>query len=189
VNKKLDRRKKYTRMVLKDSLMALLKTKQLSSITVKEVCEQADVNRSTFYAHYQDSFDLMEQIEEEIIADLNTYLNQYNFAKEEESLQMTEKLLEYIASKYDTCRTLLNENNGPSFERRVMEVAQSFLVKNLPNQYDIDSDLSAYAGTFLIGGGINVMKHWLANNMDQPAEKVARLINSITIQQTEGDKR
>lgn len=184
MNKKLDRRKKYTRMVLKDSLMTLLKTKQLSSITVKEICEEADVNRSTFYAHYQDSFDLMEQIEEEIIIDLNTYLNQYNyFAKEEESLQMTEKLLEYVASKYDTCQTLLNEKNEPSFEHRIMEVAQEFLIKNWTDHHGIDSDVSEYAGAFLIGGGINVMKRWLANNMDQSPKQIAKLINSMGIKE------
>lgn len=182
MNKKLDRRKKYTRMVLKDSLMTLLKTKQLSSITVKEICEEADVNRSTFYAHYQDSFDLMEQIEEELISDLTTYMKQYNFEeKEEESLQMTEKLLEYIASRYDTVQILLNENNDPSFERRIMKVVQQFLMKNRQHQHDVDSDISQYAGTFLIGGGINVIKHWLANNMDQPIDQIARLINSITM--------
>ncbi|WP_373893710.1 TetR/AcrR family transcriptional regulator [Virgibacillus sp. CBA3643] len=181
MNKKLDRRKKYTRMVLKDSLMMLLKAKALSSITVKEICEQADINRSTFYAHYRDPFDLMEQIEEKIIVDLNTYLNQYNFAREEESRQMTEKLLEYIASKYDTCQTLLNENNDPSFERRIMDVAQQFLMTSWTDHHTIDTDISEYAGSFLVGGGIYVIKHWLANNMDQPIEQIARLINSITI--------
>lgn len=184
MNKKLDRRKKYTQMVLKDSLMDLLKGKQLSSITVKEICEKADINRSTFYAHYQDSFDLMEQIEEELIADLNTYLSQYNFTKEEESLQMTEKLLEYIASRYDTCQTLLNENNDPSFEHRIADVAQQFWI----DQYGIDSAISEYAGTYLIGGGIYVIKHWLENNMDQPVEQIARLINSITIWKMEDGK-
>lgn len=186
MNEKLDRRKKYTRMVLKDSLMTLLKTKQLSSITVKEICEQADVNRSTFYSHYQDSFNLMEQIEEEIIIDLNTYLNQYNFAKEEESLQMTEKLLEYVASKYDTCQTLLNENNDPSFERRIMEVAQEFLIKNWTDHHGIDSAISEYAGAFLIGGGVNVMKRWLANNMDRSPKRIAKLINNIGVKEWKG---
>lgn len=181
MNKKLDRRKKYTRMVLKDSLMTLLKTKQLSSITVKEICEVADVNRSTFYAHYQDSLDLMEQIEEELVRDLTSYLNQYNFEKEEESLQMTKKLLEYITSRYDTCQTLLNENNDPSFERRIMEVAQQFLMMKRQDLHGADPDISQYAGTFLIGGGIHVIKHWLANNMDQPIDQIAQLINNITI--------
>ncbi|SDI90970.1 DNA-binding transcriptional regulator, AcrR family [Natribacillus halophilus] len=161
--------------------MSLLKTKQLSAITVKEICEHADINRSTFYAHYTDPFDLLEQIEEEIIADVNAYLSQYNFSQEEESLQMTERLLAYIASKYDICQTLLNENSDHSFERRVMEVARTFLVKSWTENNKMDPDISEYASTFLIGGSINIIKQWLANDMDQSPEQIARLINSVEI--------
>ncbi|SFA94025.1 transcriptional regulator, TetR family [Lentibacillus halodurans] len=183
MNEKLDRRKKYTRMVLKDSLITLLKTKQISAITVKEICEQADINRSTFYTHYSDQFDLLDQIEEEIIADLNTYLNQYNFEQEEEALQMTEKLLEYVVSKYDICQTLLNENNDHSFERRVMDVARTFLIKNWMEHNDVDPDISEYASTFVISGGIYVIKHWLANNMDKSPKQIAQLINNFRIRE------
>lgn len=181
MNEKLDRRKKYTRMVLKESLIALLKTKQISTITVKEICERADINRSTFYTHFSDQFDLLEQIEEELIADLNTYLSQYNFSREEESLQMTEKLLEYIASKYDICQTLLNENSDHSFEGRVMDVARTFLIHNWMDNDEVSLDISEYAGTFVISGSIYVIKHWLANNMDQSPKQIARLINSFRI--------
>lgn len=176
MNKKLDRRKKYTRMVLKNSLITLLKEKPISSITVKEICENADINRSTFYAHYSNPFDLLEQIEEEIITDLNSYLSQYNFEKEEEALQMTEKLLEYVASKHDIFRTLLNENRDHSFERRIMDVARTFL----DNHEDIP-DISAYAGTFVISGSIYVIKHWLANDMDQSPKQIAQLINRFKV--------
>jgi len=170
-------------MVLRDNLMLLLKKKQLSSITVKELCEKADINRSTFYDHFRDVFHLMDYIEEEIIEDLTTYLSQYNFAEEaEESLQMTEKLLEYIATRYDTCQILLNENNDPSFERRITEVTQQFLMRNISHKNYHDTTLSKYAGTFLIGGGIYVIKRWLENNMDQSIEQIAWLINSIDIE-------
>ncbi|UJL45336.1 TetR/AcrR family transcriptional regulator C-terminal domain-containing protein [Virgibacillus sp. NKC19-16] len=183
MNEKLDRRKKYTRKVLKDSLINLLKTKQISSITVKEICEQADINRSTFYTHYSDHFALLEQIEEEIIADLNTYLNQYNFEQEEEALQMTEKLLEYVASKYDVCQTLLNENADHSFERRVMEVARTFIIKSWMSNNEADPEFGEYASTFVVSGSIYVIKHWLANNMDQSTKQIARLINSFKVRE------
>lgn len=163
-------------MVLKNSLITLLKEKPISSITVKEICENADINRSTFYAHYSNPFDLLEQIEEEIITDLNSYLSQYNFEKEEEALQMTEKLLEYVASKHDIFRTLLNENRDHSFERRIMDVARTFL----DNHEDIP-DISAYAGTFVISGSIYVIKHWLANDMDQSPKQIAQLINRFKV--------
>src|SRR5699024_4747491 len=171
-----DRRKKYTRMVLKNSLITLLKEKPISSITVKEICENADINRSTFYAHYSNPFDLLEQIEEEIITDLNSYLSKYNFEKEEETLQMTEKLQKYVDTKQDIFRTLLNENRDNSFERRIMDVARTFL----DNHEDIP-DISAYAGTFVISGSIYVIKHWLANNMDQSPKQIAQLINRFKV--------
>ena len=69
-SKKIDRRKKYTRMVLKESLLEILKSKPITSITVKEICERADINRSTFYSHFNDQFDLLFQIEEELIDDM-----------------------------------------------------------------------------------------------------------------------
>lgn len=61
MSERLDRRKRYTRKVLKESLISLLKDKPISSVTVKEICELADINRSTFYTHYNDQFDLLEK--------------------------------------------------------------------------------------------------------------------------------
>ncbi|GAB4071929.1 TetR-like C-terminal domain-containing protein [Barrientosiimonas marina] len=181
MNEKLDRRKKYTRMVLKDSLISLLKTSSISVITVKEICEQADINRSTFYTHYRDQHHLLEQIEEEIIADLNAYLNQYDFGQEQESLQMIERLLEYVATKYDICQTLLNENADHYFERRVMDIARTFLVRNWMDSYEVDRNTFEYESTFLISGSIYVIKHWLANNMDRSPKELAQLINRFRI--------
>ncbi|MCC2250434.1 MAG: TetR-like C-terminal domain-containing protein [Bacillota bacterium] len=181
MNPKLDRRKKYTRMVLKDSLISLLSTKQIAAITVKEICEQADINRSTFYTHYKDQFDLLRQIEEEIIADMNTYLSQHNFSEIEKSLQTTERLLEYIVSKSDICNVLLNENGDTSFERRVMEVARSFLITTWMDCQENDAAVSEYISTFIISGSIHVIKHWLANNMDKTPQQIAQIINSIAI--------
>ena len=64
---KMDARKRYTQMVLKQSFLKLLKEKAVNRITVKEVCALAQLNRATFYAHYSDCFALMESIENELI--------------------------------------------------------------------------------------------------------------------------
>src|SRR5699024_12575379 len=80
ISQKLDRRKKDSQMVLKQRLMELLKEKQMSKITVKEICALADVNRSTLYAHYTNHFDLLIQIENEFIDDMTMYMQAYKFA-------------------------------------------------------------------------------------------------------------
>ena len=64
---KTDARVRYTRRVLKESFLKLLREKPVNRITVKEVCEMAELNRATFYAHYSDCFALLESIEQELI--------------------------------------------------------------------------------------------------------------------------
>ncbi len=59
----LDRRVRKTRRQLKECLTRLLKEKKIQDITVRELAEMADINRGTFYLHYKDVFDLMDQIQ------------------------------------------------------------------------------------------------------------------------------
>ena len=65
--KKTDARVRYTKRVLKESFLKLLKEKSVNKITVKEVCELAELNRATFYLHYSDCFALLESIEQELL--------------------------------------------------------------------------------------------------------------------------
>ena len=62
----MDRRTAYTRMVLKDALMVMLVDHHLEDVTVKELCDRADVNRSTFYRNFSDVYNLFEQTEREL---------------------------------------------------------------------------------------------------------------------------
>ena len=50
----MDRRVKYTKKVIKDTFLSLLEEKDITNISVKELCEVADVNRGTFYRYYED---------------------------------------------------------------------------------------------------------------------------------------
>lgn len=177
---KLDRRKKYTQMVLKDSLMKHLKEKQISSITVKEICEQADINRSTFYSHYTDQFDLLDKIENEIIDDMTGYLSQCNFENDDDDRQMIEKLLEYFASKHEVCQTLLNESIDTTFQKKVMVFAQDFFMKNVKVEKQMSEDLSEYLSTFIISGSIYATKTWLNNGMDKSPKEMAEIINELS---------
>lgn len=176
---KLDRRKKYTRMVLKDSLMKLLNEKPISSITVKEICDQADINRSTFYSHYTDHFDLLDKMEDEIIEDMKGFLSQYNYENEEDALQLIEKLLEYFASKQEVCRTLLKENIDTSFQKKVMDIAHLFFKKKWATVNRLDKDISEYLSIFVISGSVHVVKSWLLGGMNKSPREMAQIINNL----------
>ncbi|WP_407270315.1 TetR/AcrR family transcriptional regulator [Radiobacillus sp. PE A8.2] len=179
-NEKLDRRKKYTRMVLKESLMELLKEKPIAAITVKEICEVADINRSTFYSHFADHYALLAQIEEELIYDLNEYLNQINLNADTEALQITEKIIEYVAVNKDVCQILLSEHLDSAFLKRVVTVAHDYTVKSLIDSKNLEEDLSSYASLFAIYGSIHVIEHWLKNGMDKSPGELAEITTKLT---------
>ncbi|MBM7578018.1 TetR/AcrR family transcriptional regulator [Jeotgalibacillus terrae] len=179
MSEKLDHRKKYTRMVLKESLISLLSHKPISSVTVKEICELADINRSTFYTHYQDHFDLLGHIEDEIVEDMNRYLLRYSTELDEEALKITEKILEYMIEHKAVIRALLSNNGSTAFEKKVMELTRRYMMNNLMNDNGVRQAESTYLSIFVVSGAIHVIKEWISNDMDQPPEKLAVLINSF----------
>ena len=64
-----DYRVRVTKMLIRKEFTQLLKEKPVQSITVRELCERTGINRSTFYNHYQDVYDLLEQIENEMLGE------------------------------------------------------------------------------------------------------------------------
>ena len=62
MSKNMDRRVRKTRAQLRQGLAELLKEKSLKEITVKELVEKVDINRSTFYLHYADIYDIDEEV-------------------------------------------------------------------------------------------------------------------------------
>lgn len=180
MNEKIDRRKRYTRHALKEALVGLLKEKSISSITVKELCEMADINRSTFYGHYTDPYDLLEKISEEVVDDMYNTLNQYNFNEEEEALQMTEKILEYAAEKSDLCQVLLSGSADTTFKRQVMELTQRIIMKDYMKIMNVQEEISSYLPLLVLSGSIDAIENWLVHGQQESPKEMALLIHRFT---------
>ena len=89
-----DRRVKYTKMVLEDSLIQLLQEKPIDKVSITEICQKADINRSTFYAHYNDQIDLLQSIVQSILSELNDYLDNFSYKENgTESIQIISRIL------------------------------------------------------------------------------------------------
>lgn len=170
-SKNADRRVKYTKMVIKNSLVKFLKEKPISKITVKEICEDADINRATFYAHYTDQYDLLQRIENEIIDDINLYLSEYNF--EESNLvdiKIIERVLKYIAENAEVFDLLLNLNGDIKFQQEFINIiGQQHFLPILGNSA-LNKEDAEYLFHFLASGAVGVIQMWLKSGMKNPPE-------------------
>lgn len=119
--KKSDARVRYTQRVLKESFLALLRKKPINKITVKEVCESAELNRATFYSHYSDCFDLMEKIEQEI---LKAFEQSLRLIEGFDVTALISAIYTMIAQHEGACRVLIFTGASPSLLGRMIELAR-----------------------------------------------------------------
>lgn len=172
VNKVDSRRVRMTKKLLKTSLIEIMKTTPLYSITIKDICDGADVNRSTFYRHYDTQFDLYDDVIEDIAKDIEVIL-----VKEHEGnfdiCNFLTKVLEYIESNRDTFLVVLSDkgslNMGETFNR--------IIGKFLPA--DKTTELGTYIVQFIAAGMTSILWNWLSKTDRRSAKEVARLIYAL----------
>lgn len=179
---KQDRRTRYTRTALKESLMGLMAQKDINKITIKELCQQADVNRSTFYAHYRDQYDLLRQVEDEILDEINANLTNLDVYDSGVTFRILENIFRYIQDNSDFCRLLLSERGDVTFQKRVMDLCQGRYIEQwLTSRRDIGPETVEYLYLYLVNGSIGVVQNWLRTGMEKTpgemAELLLRLIN------------
>ena len=118
----MDRRTKYTKKIIKDTLIKLLSEKDIKKVTVSEICKLADVNRATFYRYYLDVYDLLDKIEEDFINELKQpYLEDPSRVNSVGAF--SKEILAVFIENKDLVRILFNTNNNIYFLNEVLEVA------------------------------------------------------------------
>jgi AcrR family transcriptional regulator len=174
------RKTRYTRMVLRDSLAELMKEKSILRISIKDICERADVSRSTFYAHDKDQYDLLQQVQEETIASIEKLLEKYNDDVSRDGImRMLEELLHYIADNGESIQGLLSENGDINFQKRIFGFTrQKEVLKYFTGRFD--ENTQEYASVFMVNGSIGLIQQWFKNNMDMPVSEMIKLFMKIT---------
>ena len=120
--KKTDARVRYTRRVLKESFLKLLSQKPVNRITVKEVCELAQLNRATFYAHYSDCFALLESIEQELI---DAFAQSLHLVGTFDVSALIAAIYSIVEQHEEACRVLIFGGASPSVLGRMIDLARN----------------------------------------------------------------
>ena len=167
-----DRRVKMTKKILKEALVELMKEKPVYAISVKKICENADVNRSTYYHHYQSAQELYDDIINDIKQDLNVII--YNCrAKKLSKSEIICELLSYIEANRELVLVVLGDNGNIGMGQKLSEIVEQFV------NTDNNSELSVYCAQFISAGVAHILWMWLNRKDRLPPEVVANLIVNI----------
>ncbi|MDR2197646.1 MAG: TetR/AcrR family transcriptional regulator [Coriobacteriales bacterium] len=173
-----DRRVRYTKAALRDALVEQMQDRHISAITVKSLCEQADVNRSTFYLHYRDQYDLLKQVEAEVLDTLRERLDKQAEldSRGPVSLSAMTGIMEYARENAALARALLSENSDIGFKQDVMQLAH-LVDTSIASAYD--QRVREYIATYAVHGAIAVAEKWLRDGTREPTGQIAQLLTQL----------
>lgn len=169
---KVDRRVKLTILILQEALIESMQNNHISKISVKLLCEMADINRSTFYAHFEDQYDLLEFTCKEVIENIKNHLDkqQLNPVKPI-SLQTLTRILDYVYENADLFKALLSDNCDLDIQRKIMNVFMTYH----PYQ-GIDHRTKEYLSAFGLAGCVSMLQIWLKDGMPESTIRMAEII-------------
>lgn len=178
-----------TALRMDEALLALLEEKDLEYITVKEICHQAGVNRSTFYLHYETIADLVNEALEMINQRFLSYFpqqeeevlgNMGSCAREDLVLVTREYLLPYLRFIRDNKKVYRAAFRNPGSMRahtRYGELKQHILGPVL-ERFEIPAAHRPYYMAYYVEGIIAIVKEWLHKDCADEVETLADIIES-----------
>lgn len=182
---KNNRRTIVTKKLLKTALMELMQEKQFSHITIKELCEKADLNRTTFYLHYTNLDVLLNEIEEETAQETLEYIHNIQSSNDETS-QIT-IFLYYIKENSSLFRTLLCNNPNGAFRDTFLSNLMDNTRETMPT---FKNPHQTYlVQNFILAGSLNVITKWIEDYFEIPVDYLANLIFDMTRSVASGIKR
>lgn len=176
-----DRRIRKTRAALKRSLTTLMMQKRVKDISVRELTELADVNRGTFYLHYKDVFDLLDQSEADLLEEFHSVINAFDPEKVKNNPgTVFESIYKLCLENADLVRILIGENGDIKFLNKLKVLVRekclndwSFILKKQKEEH-----FDAYYA-FVVGGCISLLQYWFTSGMRETPHELSDITSGI----------
>ncbi len=169
------RRTQMTRKLFRDALIELLQTKPFQKITVKEICEQADLNRTTFYLHYDDLDQLLDEIVENFKEGLDRYFPP--ISDETDRINRLNEYISYVKDNYKVFRILMSNDQAVGKRKKIL----TDLLGERVNSHHAQGrhPEGRYIYYFILDGSISMILHWIDNKFDLSPDALARQIDAL----------
>lgn len=177
----------HTALCMDEALIALLETKDLEYITVKEICEKAGVNRSTFYLHYETITDLVNETIELVDTrfasyfsqDTNDVWDQINGIELKGLILITQDYLKpYLKFISDNKKVYRAAFRNPSSMRADIRYGnlKKYIIEPVLKRFEIPATFWKYYIAYYVEGVMAIIKEWLNTDCKDPIETVANII-------------
>ena len=182
MNEKIDLRVVKTNKALFNALITLMEQNDFEKIKISDICEVALINRSTFYAHYEDKYDLLLAMIDNLKQNLENELKQN---KEENIsknyfIEFLKILINHVDEKRTTYNSILkNDKNGILIDF-LIDVSNRDLISRLKNNNIVKSNIPLDIITkFYLGGIVSIGIDWIKNKDKYTKEELISYFDKL----------
>lgn len=179
---KIDRRIRKSKEAIRTALVKLLTHKNLENITITEIAKEADINRKTFYNNYENIFQVIEEIENDIVNSFNDVLSKINLEENlKQPLDFFETLTNIIQNDFEFYSDLVQTQKVGEINliAKITETLKERVKANLPKGLFQDKFTMEFSINYIITGMMEGYKEWLQNPKEISLEKLAQTMNTL----------
>lgn len=175
-----DRRVIKTKRAIKTAFAQLLNEKDINDITVSEIANAADINRKTFYNYYAGIYEVVDEIENDIVAHFDEALTEPDMEQNAESPYMVfEKITAAINTDIDFFGYLMGMRTNVSLSAKLVELLKSKTRSILVKYVDISDERMELMLEFMVTGFVAVYRSWFNSDRSRPLEEISADINEL----------
>ena len=179
--KKTDLRVIKTKNLIYNTLIELMKDKTFEEIKVSDICNKALINRSTFYSHYEDKYDLLvdfiNSLKDEFVTELNK--NSSNLNTKEYYIELIKIFLNHIEERKEMYTSIMIYNRNSIMMDILLSVVNNDLLKKMSKDEFKSSIPDDIIVKFYLGGVINLGVEWLKDNTKYSKEEIINYLNLL----------
>lgn len=185
-----DARIRRTRKHLEESLLRIMETKSIKDITVRELTERANINRSTFYLHYSDINDVIKHIEQNLLQNFYERLAQDMQPRtlQEDVYYFMEVVISFLRDNRHTLLILCGKNGDHSFVNELSGVTykqtHQWFQAILGN--GADPERARLAEIFFNSGCVSMLNEWVRNGDNVNSTALLRLMFQLVLTGAKG---
>ena len=174
---KMDRRVRKTKAQLREGLARLMQKKSIKEISVKELVDEVDINRSTFYLHYTDIYQMLQKIEEDAMQNITEVMKKYPIDPDNSDsvLQFIVQFFSIMDNDRDLFRALLGPHGDMAFVEQIENLLAETFLKRLPEKLPKNDPNIKYPYAFILNGCVGLIRTWLSCPVKESPDQVARL--------------
>lgn len=173
---KQDKRSVRTRKQIKLALLKLVRTKDIEDISITELTNVAGINRNSFYTHYSSVYNILDDLNADILYTIDGIVSKYTYASfREDPYPLLHDFSEVITgNKYFTEYLLFSGSSGELIQKLKETLCERFY-KIYVTERGNNRPYVKYMLSFLVGGVFDVYQSWFTNDKDVPLDEVTHM--------------